>query len=223
VIDLPPDQRQVRGLSLRRSKRWLATVPVVRNRFQLPLIDRLGRFTGESVYTLAGTPADVLSTTIATIHSRLWRYACAHNEYGVCSPRRKDILRAAVYYTITKNSYFMDRILAILRNLKSCGKALHKTTLRFLSKCDADKRFVYGQACYNANWLIFRACKPRDKSHFKMHLNMSVAAHKTEELCLAQTAAHIRKGCKACLMRYSTLSKTTAIAENAVVIGQQWG
>lgn len=166
-MKLPSNQRQVRGLNLRRSNRWLDTLPVVRNEYELPLIDRLGRFTGESVYTLTCKPADVLSITIATIYSRLKRYVNAHNERELVLPRQRDILRVAAYYSLTKNSYFMDRILVFLRNLKKYGKLIHKLTLKCLTKCDADKRFVYGQACQNANWLIFRACRPRDKSHIK--------------------------------------------------------
>jgi len=170
-------------MNLRRSKRWLTTLPVVRNEFQMPLIDRLGRFTGESVYTLSCEPADILSTTIATVYSRLKRYVSAHNEWELVRPRQRDLLRAATYYTLTKNSYFMDRILVFLRDLKKYGKLIHKTTLKFLAKCNADKRFVYGQACYNANWLIFRACRPRDKLHYKFNPDgLSLEPHKVDKV-----------------------------------------
>lgn len=217
-MTLPRDQRQIRGLSLRRSKRWLTTVPVVRNRFELPLIDRLGRFTGETIYSLVCDPADVLSTTISTVFSRLWRYANAHNKYDVCAPRRRDILRAAVYYVLQKNSYFMDRILVFLRDLGKLGKLIHRTTLKFLSKCDADKRFVYGQACYNANWLIFRACKPRDKSHYK--INTTELVLESEDTCTASKRGVSSLQCHHCVWpRYNLRSKVTAIAENAANLG----
>jgi hypothetical protein len=133
----------------------------------MPHIDFLGRFTGESVYTLACDPADVLSTTVATVFSRLKRYAYAHNDRNIVLKLLRTILSAAAYYVLTKNSYFMDRLLFFLRNLKDNGRQVHRLTLKFLARCDADKRFVYGQVCYQTNWLIFRACKPRDKSHHK--------------------------------------------------------
>jgi hypothetical protein len=80
------------------------------------------------------------------------------------------ILRAAAYYTLSKNSYFMDRILFFLRNLEKNGKTIHKTTLYFLSRGSEDKRFVYSQVCYQTNWLIFRAVRPRDKlPHIKLY------------------------------------------------------
>jgi len=166
AVTLPRDQRQVRGLNLRRSQRWCNMVfPGVGGPYELPHIDRLGRFTGASVYTLACNPADLVSITASTVFGRLKRYASAHNGSKEANRHLREILRAAVYYTLSKNSYFMDRILCFLRDLKKHGKLIHKVTLKYLAKCDADKRFVYGQACYNANWLIFRACRPRDKSH----------------------------------------------------------
>lgn len=165
AVNLPRNQRQVRGTTLKRSKRWSMCFPGIGGPYQLPLIDRLGRFTGASVYTLACEPADVLSTTVATVYSRLKRYAGAHNKNFVVNRYLREILRAAAYYVISKNSYFMDRILFFLRNLERNGKQVHKTTLYFLARCNADKRFVYGQVCFQTNWLIFRACQPRDKLH----------------------------------------------------------
>lgn len=139
--------------------------PGVGGPYELPHIDRLGRFTGASKYTLACNPADVVSITVSTVYSRLKRYASAHNGSRVANKYLREILRVAAYYSLTKNSYYMDRILCFLRDLKKYGRLIHKVTLNFLAKCDADKRFVYGQVCYNTNWLIFRACRPRDKSH----------------------------------------------------------
>lgn len=171
AVVLPLSQRQVRGLNLRRSKRWLDAYPRIGGAaYSLPLIDRLGRFTGASAYTLACNPSDVLSTTVATIHSRLKRYAHAHNRSRTVSKHLRLLLKVAAYYALTKNSYYMDRILYLIRHLeeKDTGKRIHATTLKYLVKCDADIRFVYGQVCYQTNWLIFRACRPRDKSHYKI-------------------------------------------------------
>jgi hypothetical protein len=164
AVNLPLAQRQVRGMDLRRSKRWSFCFPGVTGvEYEMPFIDRLGRFTGASVYTLACEPADVLSITTATVYGRLKRYCNAHNGWRVTRRLLREILRAAAWYTISKNSYFMDRILFFLRDCRNYGKLIHKTTLHYVAKGSADKRFVYGQVCYQTNWLIFRACRPRDK------------------------------------------------------------
>jgi len=164
---LPIAQRQVRGATLRKSGRWIEQLHVVRNWFEIPHIDRLGRFTGRSIYTWQCRPADVFTTTVSTVASRLKRYAASHNSSQVVGKHLRSILRASVYYVLTHNSYFMDRILYFLRNLGERGKLIHRLTLKFLIRCDADKRFVYSRACFHANWLLFRARGPRDKSHQK--------------------------------------------------------
>jgi hypothetical protein len=170
---LPASFRQARGISIRRSKRWIDTTPVVRQWYDLPLINRLGQFTGQSAHTLQCGPADVFSTTVATIVSRLKRQASRFNDKHVVSANLRVLLRAAVYYALSRNSYFMDRVLYLLRYLRSNGATIHKLTIKFLSKCDANKRFVYSQACYQANWLLFRVCRPRDKSHFKFKASLA--------------------------------------------------
>jgi hypothetical protein len=163
AVVLPENQRQVRGLNLLRSERWAYGFSM-KYPYALPHFDRLGKYTGQSVYTLPCNPNDVVSISISTVYGRLKRYACSHNSWKIVRPRQRDILRAAAYYVLSKNSYFMDRILYFLRDLRKRGKLVHKTTLYFLCKSDADKRFVYGQVCFQTNWLIFRACRPRDKS-----------------------------------------------------------
>jgi hypothetical protein len=206
---IPVDQRQVRGAQLRRSTRWLDTFPAVSGEYQLPHIDRLGRFTGESVYTLACNPADVLSTTVSTIYGRLKRYAAAHNQGSVLRKWTRVLLRASAYYALSKNSYYMDRILFFLRNLEKNGKLIHPITLKFLTKCNADKRFVYSQVCYQTNWLIFRACKPRDKLHFKHKKSLGTPPG---FLDLQGTARHGR-----------FRSNITALAESVMLLGRTKG
>lgn len=163
AVKLPIDQRQVRGLNLRRSERWSYGLSLTET-YNLPHFDRLGRYTGASVYSLPCGPHDVISIAVSTVYGRLKRFASAHNKWHVVNGYLRNILRVSAYYVLSKNSYYMDRILVFLRNLKKYGKLLHRTTLHFLAKSDADKRFVYGQVCFQTNWLIFRACRPRDKS-----------------------------------------------------------
>lgn len=175
----------------------------------MPLVDRLGRFTGQSKYTLTCEPADVLSITVSTIYGRLKRYAHAHNERVITGRHLRVILRAATYYCISKNSYFMDRILFFLRDLKRNGKLIHKLVLHFLAKGDEDKRFVYSQVCYQTNWLIFRVVKrPRDKLPLLKSFSVS-------------NPSLFRRG--TLTLKASVRSTMTAIAENAAMVGRPNG
>jgi hypothetical protein len=212
VVSLDKNQRQVRGLNLRRSKRWMLSLPGVKPEpYHLPHFDRLGRYTGTSKYTLACEPPDVLSISVATVFGRLKRYTSAHNPVELVKPRLRDILRAAAYYVLSKNSYFMDRLLYFLRNLKSNGKLIHRTMLYYLARSDADKRFVYGQVCFQTNWLIFRAAKPRDKS-----LYLKLVADKFPEYL------DYRDTRRPCRYGYVRLMSTT-LAEGVAGIGRSMG
>jgi hypothetical protein len=134
---------------------------------EVPFIDRLGRYTGRSIFRWRARVTDVFATTVSTIASRLLRYASKHNHSKVVGRHRRLILRSAAYYALSKNSYYMDRFLYFLRGLGERSRPAHAALVSNIVKLDANKRFVYSQACYQANWLLTRALKPRDKSKLK--------------------------------------------------------
>jgi hypothetical protein len=158
--------QEMRGFEMRRSNAWLDAAPII-ERQGIPLISRLGKFTGHDIASWDCTPAQWLGSVVATIASRLRLYTRKHNHGREVSRYLRTIVRVSGYYALTNNSYLMDRVLYFLRNLKERGHLIHKTLLKFLSKMDVNKRFVYSQVSYQTNWLLFRAAaRPRDKSKF---------------------------------------------------------
>jgi hypothetical protein len=162
----PHNVSYIRGFRIKSSKRWLECGPSASGWLPLPHIDRLGKFTGTSQCLWQCAPQQWFATVVATVAKRLCSYARRHNKSYICSRYYAVLSRVAGYYVLTKNCYVMDRILYFLRNLKNRGKLIHPLLLSFVAKLDENKRFVYSQVCYQTNWLLFRATKPRDKSKF---------------------------------------------------------
>jgi hypothetical protein len=162
----PHNVSYIRGYRVKSSKRWLECGPSASGWLPLPHIDQRGKFTGNSQCLWQCSPHQWLATVTATISKRLSCYARRHNKGYICSRYLGTICKVAGYYALTKNSYVMDRILYFLRDLKNRGKLIHPLLLSFVAKMDENKRFVFSQVCYQTNWLLFRAVKPRDKSKF---------------------------------------------------------
>jgi len=155
-----PDK--VRSLEIRKSMRW--AIEDSKRVFDFPLISNVGKFTGTSVGRFECYPAQHISTIVATIASRLWKRALRYQKHHVLVKHQRLLLGAAYYYAMSKNSWFMDRILFLSKDLESNWRQVQFLTVHFISKQDDYNRFVYSQVLFQTNWLLFRACRPRDKS-----------------------------------------------------------
>jgi len=166
VPRIPRGCPKARLVRIKQSKRWLECPETPSGAYGVPFIDRLGFYTGHLAYRWACDPRSLIATVISTISSRLVGFCRRHNKKWVVNRYLSDILKASAYYAISKNSYFWDRILVFCRDLTKYNGALRSLRVHFLARWDDNKRFVYSQASYQANWLLFRANLPRDKSHF---------------------------------------------------------
>jgi hypothetical protein len=163
------DASKAKAIVIKSSIRWIDTFKTPNGGLSVPLIDRLGFYTGYTCYKWSCDPRSLITTVVATISKRLLEYCRKHNKHYIVKRNYKRIVGAACYYAFTKNSYFWDRILFFSRDLEKYGNQLHKLRLFFSSKWDDNKRFVYSQVIFQTNWLLFRALGPRDKSQFYLH------------------------------------------------------
>jgi len=166
ILELRGPIPNQKGIVHRNSRRWYPCAIGPTAPWDLPYIDRLGRFSGHTLIRWSTDPACIVGTTIATISSRLKGYAFKHNSPHVVRRNFRRILRVSAYYAMTKNNYFWDRILFFTRNLEKYEKLLHRLLLFFLAKSDVSTRFVYNHAVFQAQWLLFRSPVKgmRDKS-----------------------------------------------------------
>lgn len=166
VRSLPLKPKYARTFSVRNSNRWIVGHDGDIETYNLPYIDKLGKITHHTMFEWKCDPRQYTATMLSTVSRRLQYYARRHNHKGVADRRAHDLVRASVYYCLTKNNWFWDRILYFTRNLQKNWRHIRTLTIKMLKKVDENKRFVYGQASLQANWLLFRVCKPRDKFTF---------------------------------------------------------
>lgn len=166
IRNLDRDTLRQKGVTIKSSTRWLDTFKTPNGGLSIPFIDKLGRFTGFTLYKWSCDPRSLIATVVATISRRLIAYARRHNPFHIVLRFSKSLLGAAAYYAFSKNSHFWDRILYFARDLAKRGTLVHRVRLFHSSKWDDNKRFVYSQVIFQTNWLLSRVFRPRDKSHF---------------------------------------------------------
>jgi hypothetical protein len=163
---LDRDCNRAKAMEIRASLRWIDSCKFPNGGLNVPFIDELGRFTGLTLHKWSCDPRSLFASVVATILKRLVAYARKHNKNYIVKRNYHRLCGAAIYYAMSRNLYFWDRVLFFTRDLEKKGNLIHKLRLFFSCRWDDNKRFVYGQASFQANWLLFRAAKPRDKSHF---------------------------------------------------------
>jgi len=77
--------------------------------------------------------------------------------------------KTSIVYVLTKDNWVIDRFLGMSRKGKSI-KSIENHTMFCVSELDENKRFVYSQAYFQANWLKFQVFRPRDKSSEKVNV-----------------------------------------------------
>jgi len=150
------------GMEIRKSNRW-ADCPLV-SRYILHYYNKLGQNTGCQLASVRCTPQQFIATTISTILNRLSCRVRCNNDMRRTKIDRVQLSSIAFIYAYTKNNWFLDRILALLKNYKRNKKAIQGIVMKFVSKFDENTRFVHGQVKYQTCWLYTRGLRPRDKS-----------------------------------------------------------
>jgi len=152
------------AVRIREGTSWLSGGVFPQTATDIPFIDSTGKFTGCSMYHANLKPEAYIGTVISTVYRRLT--SLVHRRFGrsykINSQWSNLMLGCSTYYSLTKNNYFHDRLLALLREGRR--ETIRKVLYYFVSKLDANKWFVYSHALFQSKWLTFRAKRPRDKS-----------------------------------------------------------
>lgn len=167
VRTLPRKLSSIKALNIRSSKRWIKNLPCPGTEVLLPFISKVGKFTGTNLYKCSLQPQSAISIIISTIFRRLKFWSLRRNSVHDVDIMQNILVKCAAYYALSKNEYFIDRILALSKvNLRKNKSLISKILHFYTTKLDDHKWFVYGHVCLQTYWLTSRALRPRDKSAF---------------------------------------------------------
>jgi hypothetical protein len=169
VKSLHPTPIQFPGMEFRTSLGWF-DASCSRKKFQsIPFISFSGKFSIHTLGVWKAYPQQVIFSLISTVYFRLLRIL--RKRFGFRLGRRimNAAFKIAVVYTITRDNWIIDRFLGMAR--KGTPIKVVENHIHFcVSELDENKRFVYSQAYYQANWLKFQVFRPRDKSSDKVEI-----------------------------------------------------
>jgi hypothetical protein len=161
------------GYVIRRTSRWVhpSALPV---QVGLPIIYKNGQIGGSPQATARFLPHQHVATIVSTVVSRLRNHCLLHNHHRVVVKFKQLLVKAAYYYAVSKNDWFLDRFIALSKEgLEIRRKPIVGLLSKFLTRMDDYNRFVYSQVCFQTNWLYSRACWPRDKSKWFLYTDES--------------------------------------------------
>jgi hypothetical protein len=162
--------QKVESYKIRQSVRWIKDYnPKCRRVIGLPFINHAGKMSFNNVVRWYCHPLQAIASITATVFQRLQTLLIRRHKTKYAFGCREDTFRAALLYTITSDTWILDRFIGVMRRKER--KPLKYLFGKFVAKLDEDQQFVYSQALQQANWLTFRAERPRDKSRAEIKFN----------------------------------------------------
>jgi len=172
------------GFEYKVSSRWFAHSNLEKPRkYALPFIEHCGRISNSTQYYWKTKPSSIVATLIATVYKRLLTTMYRRIKFKAFKLQNL-LLRCSAYYVFTKNDYFWNRLLAVLRLGRGAKSVARNLLFYFESKLDDSTRFVLRQAWSNqANWLKSRAERPRAQSKIGVICENPPRADYVDEIC----------------------------------------
>jgi hypothetical protein len=162
VRETHPTPSRRPGMDFRTSERSFQSLKPERSVFAVPYFAASGKASNRTLYHWRAHPQQVFFSMLATIHSRVSSLVSkrfvkrTRQLFDAC-------FKVSALYAITHDDYILDRFLGMCRPCTPM-KSVHGFLTFCVSQLDANNRFVYCHAMYQAKWLQFRVSSPRDKS-----------------------------------------------------------
>jgi len=156
-------------MSVRTSTRWFDDVRSKRMHTPIPYVSNSGKISGSTLCFWTAYPEQICASLTSTVYSRIRKIVGKRHSFKYAGRCRETLFSAAAYYACTRDDWFFDRFLGILR--RKHRRSAHNLLKYALCTLDDDKRFVINQICDQISWLSFRSrgpCDPqrRDKSWY---------------------------------------------------------
>jgi hypothetical protein len=164
--------RYLPGLYPRTSLRWFETEGFQQSFTPIPFVHVSGKLSASTVCFWTAYPQQIVATLTATVYQRLLRLVIRRHGYKYSRSCRETCFKAATYYTVTRDDWFLNRFLGIFK--KRNRRAAHNLYTLVFCNLDENFRFVISQVLKQALWLSFRSrtvvipkVRVRDKSRIE--------------------------------------------------------
>lgn len=147
--------RYLPGLYPRTSTRWFESEGFQQSFTPIPFVHVSGKMSASTVCFWTAYPQQIVATLTATVYQRLLRLIERRHGYRYVRGCRETIFKAATYYSVTRDDWFVDRFLGIFKRRNR--RAAHGLYTCALSNLDENFRFVISQICQQISWLSFRS------------------------------------------------------------------
>jgi hypothetical protein len=155
-------------MEFRTSTRLFESNSPHREWFQIPYVSLSGKLSIHTLYVWKTYPQSVFYSVVSTVYQRLLKILLKRFNYKLSRRYRDIIIKISILYILNQNDTLIDRFLGMARSrtpIKYVAGYAHYC----VSDLDENKRFVYSQAYFQANWLKFQASRPSDKSRDSYH------------------------------------------------------
>jgi len=164
VNELHPNPAIRPGMEYRSSLSWFNKELSLRKFRAIPFVSKSGKFSLHTLCVWKSYPEQVLLSLISTVYSRILKILV--KRFKIVSKRVMNIaFKTSIIYTITRDNWIIDRFLGMARHGGTPIKKIESFIHFCVYELDANKRFVYSQAYFQANWLKFQVFRPCDKSN----------------------------------------------------------
>jgi len=132
----------------------------------IPFVNQVGKISPHTVCEWRCHPLQAVASMSATVFKRIQRMVLKRHGPKFAFAISQLLFEVSVAYVVSLNDWIIDRVLGVLRTKRKL-KIVRSLLNVFITKLDADQRFVLRQACSQAHWLTSRSKRPRDKSRMK--------------------------------------------------------
>jgi len=157
-------------MEFRSSLSWFNPQLSLKKFRAIPFVGKSGKFSIHTLCVWKSYPEQVIFSLISTVHRRVLKILMKRH-VTVSKRLLNACFKMSILYCITRNNWIIDRFLGMTRAKR--GAPIKKVeSLIHVCVCalDANKRFVYSQAYFQANWLKFQVFRPSDKSGEKVQV-----------------------------------------------------
>jgi hypothetical protein len=171
VKELNPNPANRPGMEFRSSLSWFCPEISVRKYRNVPFITKSGKLSAHTLCVWRCYSEQLIMSLISTVNSRLLQILKKRFKSKLSRRWMNVSFKTSIVYILTRDNWVIDRFLGMAHPR---GKASIKLAENHITYCvcelDENKRFVYSQAYFQANWLKFQVFRPRDKSSEKVNV-----------------------------------------------------